>query len=269
MGSNAKHILESAQNVLARFQSIENGKQDFTAQAVAETIRYSRDYRESVRRSIHHSLKTWRQHIDTQQERNRSDGHLFNPLHFFKINEPKHSKLLGFLLNPKANHGQGSDLLVSFLKLLKVPTPSEGTWHISVERGHIDILLTRAHPCSVIIIENKCHNAIDQRYQLYRYWHQVIHPHVRNGNYEDPRIRDAFQIIYLPSGEHKKPSQDSLTRPHWLNDPLPAEVPLKYKLHTFNELIANWAHECAKAIPPENLRLRTYLDFYSELCRSL
>jgi hypothetical protein len=214
-------------------------------------------------------LKSWKSHREELRIRNRNDGRLFNPLRFFPIGETKHSELLGYILKPDANHGQGNTFLLSFLKMLDVPEPERGQWSVTVESSRVDIMLRRTNPSSVIIIENKSHEAVDQRNQLYRYWHKHIHLNNPLLDYSLEVTKRAFQIIYLPGIEGKTPEPHSLCRPKHLGAPLPATVPLTPKLLSFRESIADWISIASQDIPTENHRLRAYLEFYQELCQSL
>ncbi len=214
-------------------------------------------------------LKSWKSHREELRTRNRKDGRLFNPLSFFPIGETKHSELLGYLLKPDANHGQGSVFLQSFLKMLGVPEPESGQWSVTVESSRVDIMLRRTNPSSVIIIENKSHGAVDQRNQLYRYWHKHIHLNHPLLDYGLEDTKRSFQIIYLPGIEGKTPEPHSLCRPEHLSDPLPLTVPVTPKLLSFGGSIADWVAITSQKIPTENHRLRAYLEFYQELCQSL
>ena len=219
-------------------------------------------------------ISSWKVLKDEQKKLNRSEGHLFNPLFLMGIGETKHSELLGYLLKPWEGHGYGDEFLMSFLHMLEVAEPELGNWEISVERGRIDLLLKRDNPRSVVIIENKSNDADDQQHQLYRYWHKAIHePHqIALEDYSKEEVRESFKIIYLPSGEHKTPEDQSLRCPReWkqAHPDLPERLPLDYELKTFNQDVAGWLDDLMPLVEPTNIRLRTYLMFYQELCKSL
>lgn len=219
-------------------------------------------------------ISSWSKLQKEQKTLNRSEGHLFNPLFLMSIGETKHSELLGYLLKPWEDHGYGDEFLISFLKMLEIPEPERGHWNISVEKGRIDLLLKRDNPRSVVIIENKSNDADDQQHQLYRYWHKAIHePHqIALEDYSKDEVRENFKIIYLPSGEHKTPEDQSLRCPReWkrAHPDLPERLPLGYELKTFNQDIVGWLDDLMSLVEPRNIRLRTYLAFYQELCKSL
>lgn len=227
-----------------------------------------RDDEERSRSLIQKWMSFHRQQID----RNRSEGQLFNPLFLFDIGETKHSQLLGFLLSPHESHGQGSLFLVSFLHMLKVADPEQGEWQVFVEQmGRVDLLLRRRVPRSVVIVENKSHGAVDQMNQLYRYWHRTIHSHYPDLNYASPEVLAAFKLVYLPSGGERPPEEHSLRRPKQASygKNLPERVPLPLSNKNFRHDIAKWLTEVRELVPEANRRLRTFLEFYSELCRSL
>ncbi|MFN8238945.1 MAG: PD-(D/E)XK nuclease family protein [Chitinophagales bacterium] len=212
---------------------------------------------------------------------NKDTSFLFNPLkEYFNINETLHSYMLADLLNPNSNHGQGKLFLNAFLKKLDVLDPEKGNWTITAEKGRIDILLKRDNPHSVIIIENKSNNAVDQNHQLYRYWYQEIYlpnndeEFAKPAIYEKIDISSRYKILYLPPDHTKNPQDYSLTKPEYLTDSiLPNRIPINYEKKPFNDFICNWLKECIYTIVDENEklqipinhRLKEYLEQYIEL----
>lgn len=201
------------------------------------------------------------------RDTNRIHGTFFNPLQSISISEPTHSALIGDLLNPEGTHGQGRLFLQSFLSFIGVPEPAAGKWTITVERGRIDILLRRHVPPGVVIIENKSNGAVDQKNQLYRYWHRFIHLRHPDLNKKPESFRNSFKIIYMTPRASKEPVGDSLERPRELafSANLPESVP-KELLHivTFHEILSHWTDEKLE-ISESNVRLKAFLHFYSEL----
>jgi hypothetical protein len=197
---------------------------------------------------------------------NRAQGSLFNPLQSIYIGETTHSALVGNLLNPQGSHGQASLFLESFLALLGVPEPSKGKWVVTVENGRIDILLRRLKPSSVIIIENKSNYAGDKKNQLYRYWHRKICVPYPNLDYTSEFTKRSFKIVYLAPDSSKNPVNDSLERPlEWAKMNLPKRIPIEPKHLTIQELIKHWLADPDVRISETNVRLTTFLHFYSEL----
>jgi hypothetical protein len=205
------------------------------------------------------------------KQTNRVHGSLFNPFQFVGIGETTHSALLGDLLDPQGSHGQGKLFLESFLNLLDVPNPAEGKWIVTVELGRIDILLRRLKPSSVIIVENKSNFAIDRPNQLYRYWEQEIYRHYPKLDYRSDDTKRSFKIVYLPPDSSKKLDEDSLKRPREWADAMPLYkcVPIKPCTLPFQELMKTWLAVPVGMIPAKNVRLTTFLQFYSELWQSL
>lgn len=207
------------------------------------------------------------------KEENKKYSIFFNPLKYFKINETLHSQMLADLLNPNSTHGQGRLFLNLFLKKLEIINPESGNWKITAEIGRIDVLLVRERdPHSVIVIENKSNNAVDQNNQLYRYWYQEIYVPNKNiafakkETYEDAIIKSRYKIIYLPPDDSKMPQEFSLKKPDYLTDSiLPDEIPIKYEHRTFKKFICEWLGESIEKIEPENYRLKIYLNQYIEL----
>jgi hypothetical protein len=227
------------------------------------------DNRRLHQKIIPEIISRWTTLKADQDKKNKDCGHLFNPLAFIPIAEPTHSQLLGDLLDPKGSHGQGRLFLEAFLEHIDVPNPKDGDWMVSVEAGRVDIRVWRRSPPSMILIENKSNGAIDQSNQLYRYWYENIkkpHPDLDHSKLE---IKRAFQVIYLPPYAGKQPEQHSLSCPECLDGlGLPKtlhDADVTVKLLTFRDDISAWLDGCKKLIPPTNTRLKTYLQFYTEL----
>ena len=220
-------------------------------------------------RLIPEIISRWKILKADQDEKNANCGHLFNPLEFIPIGETTHSRLLGDLLDAKGSHGQGRLLLVAFLEQIKVPTPEDGDWMISIEEGRVDVCLWRISPPSVVIIENKSNWAVDQNNQLYRYWYENIHKPYPQLDYAKPEIKQSFQVIYLTPTTGKQPEQHSLQRPDWLDGlGLPNtldEAGVTVKLLNFRDHITVWLDVCEQLVSPTNVRLRAHLQFYKEL----
>jgi len=190
----------------------------------------------------------------------------FNPLRYFSIGETLHSYLLADLLNPNSTHGQNDLFLLSFLELLGIENPQKGQWKVTAEKQRIDILLKRANPHSVVIIENKSNYASDQENQLYRYWHNQIYKTNPSIDYTKPdEIAKNYQIIYLTPSDWKTPSENSLLRPKELKDFLPNKIPLTPKIVQFNPDLIQWLETSLKKLSTNNNRLREYLKQYIEL----
>lgn len=206
-------------------------------------------------------------------EHNRKYSCNFNPLHeFVKLNETMHSKMLAYLLNPVAGHGQKDLFLQDFLKFIGIANPELGQWIVTAEKDRVDIMLKRREPNSVVLIENKSNGAIDQPNQLYRYWHKEMY---RNPEYSKEKV-NYYKIIYLPGDESKIPCESSLRKPDNClgydvfvleeeHKKLPEEIPLKYDYLTFETDIANVLRDCMKKLPEENHRLREFILQYLEI----
>jgi len=217
----------------------------------------------------------WYQEYLKDEENHKQDGHNFNVFYFlrdecdFNLHETVHSKLLKFLLNPYASHGQGNKFLVDFLTSLHIEKPDEGSWRVVTEQGKIDILLERIHPKSVIIIENKSNWASDQSNQLYRYWHQAIYAKTREVCKDFySKNNDRYQIIYLVPNAGKQLPEQSYLRPNDWDVNLPETIPMKIKTLFFNEFIQDWLEKCKQSLE-KNHRIREYIAQYQMLCKYL
>jgi hypothetical protein len=196
-------------------------------------------------------------------ERNRLNSDELNYFRLFPLGETGHSYQLATLLNPYAEHGQGRLFLAEFLKMLNFEKPEEGYWTVTAEEGRIDVLLRRRNPLSVIIIENKSNDAIDQPNQLYRYWYQEIYrdqpTHLKSDQ------SGHYRIVYLSSGDCKKPGNNSLQRPADWDKNLPQKLPIEPDLWSFDKHIIQWLGQCRDLLPRGNFRMRDYLNQYIEL----
>ena len=215
----------------------------------------------------------WHQQFLEEEKKHKEDGRNFNIFFLlrdefgFHIQERMHSKLIKFLLESHASHGQGKKFLIEFLKLLNVELPDEGYWYISAEQGNIDILLYRVDPKSIIIIENKSNWAGDQPNQLYRYWYDAIYRktgEISKDYYK--KNENMFQIIYLAPNLEKQYTPQSISKPKEIGNNFPQEIPIQPKTLCFNDFIQEWLENCKIEL---NERLRVYLEQYQMLCKTL
>jgi len=184
----------------------------------------------------------------------------FNVLDFFRIDETLHSRLLGFFLDKNASHGQGDLFLKKFIEKLGYTDYEKGKWNVTIEKQRIDILIERNYPHSVIIIENKSNDAIDQENQIYRYWHRAIYCK----NKDEFDNNDKYKIIYLVANDAKLPSENTLIRPINFSDNLPDRVNLNVENWNFNNQIRDWLSDCLPFLSKENYRLKEYITQYIE-----
>lgn len=83
-----------------------------------------------------------------------------------------HSRFLAFLLNPKASHNCGSELLKNFLSTMEIEGFDVTNATVQTEYHNIDVLI-RNPAGQAIIIENKIY-ADDQPEQLARYYQRMV-----------------------------------------------------------------------------------------------
>jgi len=209
-----------------------------------------------------------------RKQKNKNESFDFNFFSFFKIDEPKHSSLLAFLFNPNESHGQGNLFLKNFLERLNILNPDSNNWTVTAEKGRIDILLTRINPHSIIIIENKSNRAVDQQFQLYRYWYHQIHKRKYQIDYVTNDYKQKYQIVYLTPNYLKIPTDNSLSKPdisYYLSDHLnlPDKIPIEPKIWEFSKDIYELLESSINQLHPENHRLREYIFQYLELIKSL
>ncbi|MFD1470226.1 PD-(D/E)XK nuclease family protein [Hymenobacter caeli] len=211
------------------------------------------------------------QHAATSRERNRLESGNLNVFQFFSPGETTHSRLLAYFLDPRAQHGQGTLFLAEFLLLLGIDAPG-GTahdWAVTAETGRVDVLIRRAHPHTVVVIENKSNYAIDQPNQLYRYWHQEIYlkqeaQHRPAAEIERPP-KSHYRLVYLSPAGWKQPDAQSLRRPEeWAEwgAHLPLVVPMETEQHLFRSFVVQWLENAIVRLPAGNHRLREFTRQY-------
>jgi len=232
---------------------------------LTETTALRRQLLESSRQLIQNLSDLW---LDVRRKdiaRNVLENHHFNPLRRISIKETDHSRILGDLLDPQGSHGQGMLFLDSFLKMLGIE-PLGGQWTVTVPSEQVDILLRRRNPASVVIVENKVHNAQDQDGQLYRYWFHQIHSHHPELCYEDRETARHFRVVYLPPGGFASPVERSVTRPQGPDyqscprERLPSQI---LDCRSFRTDVTGWL----KTFDQHELspRLKTFLNLYAEI----
>lgn len=203
------------------------------------------------------------------KQKAKETSYTFNALSFFNINEPKHSFLLAYLLNPYENHGQGMLFLKKFLNLLGIDIKENESsdWIITAEKERLDISIKRKKPTPiVVVIENKSHNAVDQPNQLYRYWYYQIHEFQNN---YDSKKDGKYHVIYLAANKWKKPSKNSLSKPESITsdiEKVPEDVLLEWQ---FSAQIKDWLESCISSLHYNNHRMREYLLQYIEIIEQL
>lgn len=151
----------------------------------------------------------------------------YDPFDLFWDNpdEPRHSRLLAYFVNPRSEHTQGLYLLRLFVKALDILDPGfpvDEECNVSCEKGHIDLLICRDREDGkyALIIENKVNGAKDQESQLQRYFDQL-----RVRGFEEHQI----YVCYLPL-RPGSPSADSIGT-------IPKE---RLWLRSFNNHIIPW-----------------------------
>ncbi len=219
----------------------------------------------------------WYDNLLVDIRKNKLDGHNFNIFDLFedelniKICETMHSKLIKYLLDVNGSHGQGDQFLIQFLKLIGIKAPECGIWHISAEKGKIDILLRRTEPESIVIVENKSNWAKDQSNQLYRYWYNAIFTKTAklDSNFYK-RNKDKYKILYLVPNRRKQYNSQSISKPNDLfYSGLPDRIPMEIETLTYDGFIKKWLSSCIDILPTTNYRVREYITQYQYFCNKL
>ena len=127
--------------------------------------------------------------------------------------EPRHSKLLGYFINPDEAHKCGAFLLGKLLGILKESKRIHSEDHefpiknckVHVESGHIDLLIERDEGDGkyALIIENKINGAKDQPRQLEGYVEKKLAGF-------NPFKPEQIHVLYLPLRSDKNPQKSDV-----------------------------------------------------------
>lgn len=130
----------------------------------------------------------------------------YTPFDIFWSNpdEPRHSRLLKYFIDPEEGHNCGIVLLRGLLKAFRLreqELPVDSHCKVTREDQHIDLLITRNKEDGnyAVIIENKVNGARDQYRQLQTYYDVLL-----KRGFKDKEIF----VCYLPL-RHVAPSEDS------------------------------------------------------------
>jgi hypothetical protein len=188
--------------------------------------------------------------------------------------ETAHSSFLSYLLNPFAEHGQGTLFLKTFLLVIReasirqnlklniqIPENRYG-WSCRTEEvladdlGRSDIVIRG--PCFISVIENKIH-AADQDAQIGRYWEFVKKYH--------PAENDSKIVVYLtPDGRNATMKADFQDRGR-----KDAELKKHFLRISYHEDIAIFARKSYEELERSDsaLSVREILLQYESLARRI
>jgi hypothetical protein len=249
-----------------------------------------------ISRNLHVAQwEEWFAEYQEDERRHRADGHNFNVFALLKeelgfhVSEYMHGRLIRFLLDGQASHGQGDNFLLEFLKHLSVDSPERGEWNVTIEAEKSLILLYRTNPESIIVLQNGSNTASDTvsntmsnssnssnphpKNSLYEFWHDWIFAatgEVSADFYEHNCNR--YQLVRLTSRLDGARSEPNLARPEEFSASLPAVIPMSLsslKTLTYSGDIRKWLDACIEALPETNFRLREYIGQYQTLCKTL
>lgn len=191
------------------------------------------------------------------------DFNVFRLVSDIYYRENFHSDIIGQLLNPHGNHGEGNKFLRLFIKLIKAIKPEINISLedyddavVTREEGRIDILIKTAKTKRAVLIENKINNAGDMPRQLPRY-----------KEYLDRKYYDVDAIVYLPLDDNKNPSMDD-----WSNEDKTKIKPLLVILPAYDKsgklnLVDNWLYP--SELTANRLDIISTIKQYAELVKTL
>jgi len=210
----------------------------------------------------------------TSQSRNKNQltSCDFNLFSLLPVNENRHSAILGALLDPNSEHGQGAIFLSTFLHMLGIEYNLCDCWGVQVGKSYVDITIKRLSPRSVIIIENKCWKAGDQPNQLYKYWYKEIYLPRKTSRWITAEPNDD-RIVYLAPSPDKQPTDQSLRRPTDWGEDEPPSIPwqlkpeLKPRQWIFKKDVVDWLNASLRKLTPTNYRMIEFIKQYIEYWR--
>ncbi|KAA6326573.1 hypothetical protein EZS27_024337 [termite gut metagenome] len=224
-------------------------------------------------KNLDEEVLEWHKKVLEDKRKHKENGHNFNIFELFEnelnigIQEGHHSKLIKYLLDANASHGQGNQFLMKFLESIGIKADKSDTWSVKTEYKDADIVLKRVHLESIIIIENKSNGAPDQPNQLYGYWYHIIYNKTKE---HDPNFyeqhKDRYRIIYLVPNSDKKYENDAIVKPKNCDKDLPDIIPMSIETLTYDDFIQKWLSACIKILPKTNCRVRDYLIQYKTFC---
>ena len=167
-----------------------------------------------------------------------------------------HTPMIGWLLDPKGDHGLGIEPLMRFLERLGAPIPDAcANQSVSVWReryfpgyGRVDLIIE--YPGHAIVIENKLY-AADQEAQLSRY-QQVL----------DELICPESGSLYYLTIDGSEPSDVSCAAPEDLQGDHRAP---DYHCISYRSDILGWLVELISEVSEDNSRVRVSLEQYLEI----
>lgn len=216
---------------------------------------------------IDHLIQNYQEIIKCYEENQKTEAKDFNVFDFmseiFGLGETKHSRIIAFLLNPDAPHGQGKLFLNLFLERLELKNYEDDHWKVYAEKGNADVLIQSTYPIrKTIIIENKSNWAEDQSNQLYRYWHNHIYL-FHNRDCIKSRDKTINRIIYLSPHENKYFEEHSLCKPEKGYEECPEKkVPIKIDNWFFRSEFRDWLYECLKNLDKHSQKISLFITDY-------
>ena len=117
---------------------------------------------------IDHLIQHFQEIIKCYEENQKTEAKDFNVFDFmseiFGLGETKHSRIIAFLLNPDAPHGQGKLFLNLFLERLELKNYEDDHWKVYAEKGNADVLIQSTYPIrkTIIILFQECYLALDE-----------------------------------------------------------------------------------------------------------
>jgi hypothetical protein len=180
----------------------------------------------------------------------------FRALSFFHARETIVSQIIGYLLKPTAQHGQGQLFFKAFLTALDLKCENARSVTVQVEppcytlgsRRRMDILIrfVTNGAENILAIESKSHFAGDQDYQVQDYLE-----HLRSAY----RHASFCRLYYLKNA--KAPEDTSISKDKW--DSAVSEG--RCKACSFREVMSVWLVRCRSEVRSQ--KIRAFLDDFA------
>jgi hypothetical protein len=200
-----------------------------------------------IQRTIDRLQGAFRDNRQSHQQFRRKDAPLFSPFEALSPGENALSGLLKYLFDENEGHGQGSDFLKQFLKLIDCDWPVDRshiqTEHHTADGRRIDVLISLGDGRR-IAIENKAFGAMEQANQCQDYCRELQRLSIAGGS------PGQWLLVFLTPDE---------TPPETCGEDFGLEIGKRIRLLRWDTLANELITEC-KSLWPFLTSLQRYVS---------